>query len=347
MKRVVSSSDVISQLRLPLIVLVTYAHSYGAVAEGYRLLLSPWDTCEVLRLLVSQTLVKVAVPVFYVISGYLFFARAGQWSMAVYRQKMGRRVKSLLLPYVVWNLLMAAKLGRCSWDVLWDCVARAGMQTDWLGRENWMTAPADMPLWFLRDLMVVSLLTPIIYILLRRFGTVVMGLLTVVYLSGVGAFALPGLSMYAVYFFSLGALLGIRRLDLVATAVRYRRPAYVLTLLLGWLMMVAYGTGLFSPLMLCFRLTGAVATLALAASVLRRSSRRLPPRVVGSSYVLYLAHYVLFMSFIDAAFFRVFGTSAASCSLHYLLCPLVKAGLIVGAYMAVRRMVEWGYRKVS
>ena len=73
----VKTADVISQLRLPLIVLVTYAHSYGGVEEGYGLLSSAWNTCEFLKLLVSQTLVKVAVPAFFIISGYLFFANVG------------------------------------------------------------------------------------------------------------------------------------------------------------------------------------------------------------------------------------------------------------------------------
>ena len=66
--------DVMKRVRLPLIILVTYAHSYGAIQKGYSLLTSGWDTYEVLKLLVSQTLVKVAVPAFFVMSGYLFFS---------------------------------------------------------------------------------------------------------------------------------------------------------------------------------------------------------------------------------------------------------------------------------
>ena len=58
----VSQFQVINQLRLPLIILVTYAHSYNEVAEGYSLLESGWDTYQVLKLVVSQTLVKAAMP---------------------------------------------------------------------------------------------------------------------------------------------------------------------------------------------------------------------------------------------------------------------------------------------
>ena len=40
--KIISQYDVISALRLPLIVLVTYTHSYGGVTEGYCILGSGW-----------------------------------------------------------------------------------------------------------------------------------------------------------------------------------------------------------------------------------------------------------------------------------------------------------------
>lgn len=329
------TSDVISQLRLPLIILVTYAHSYGQVDEGYRLLSSDWDTYQFLKLLVSQTLVKVVVPVFFIISGYLFFANVREWSVNVYRQKIIRRFKTLLLPYLLWNLMMAVKLRTFSWNMFWVYGDHAGMQIDWLGNENWMTAPANMPLWFLRDLMVVSLLTPIIYILLKRFGWYVMTPLTLLYLSGVGAFAIPGLSMYSMFFFSLGAFVSIRKVDLVATMLHYETIAYAASLLLAGLMMVSYGTPIFSSLMLCFRITGAVSVFCLAKRLLSSTNLCIPKIVADSSYFIYLAHYVFFLSFINQVFFHFFGQSQVSLCVHYLLCPLLKAALFVVVYVVI------------
>ena len=201
----VSQYEVIRQLRFPMIVIVTFAHSYGKVEEGFSLLASDWNTYEFLKLLVSQTLVKVAVPVFFIMSGYLFFANVDKWDVVTYKKKILRRIKTLLLPYLIWNLLMAVKLKTFSMNMFWAFWNPAGKQIDWFGNEQLMTAPANMPLWFLRDLMVVSLLTPIIYILVRRLGYWLMAVLTVLYLSGVCAF-IPGISAYAVFFFTLGAI---------------------------------------------------------------------------------------------------------------------------------------------
>ena len=64
-------SEIFSQIRLPLIVLVTYAHSYGRVMEGYSVLGSGWNSNEVLKIVMSPTLIKVSMPMFFVMSDNL------------------------------------------------------------------------------------------------------------------------------------------------------------------------------------------------------------------------------------------------------------------------------------
>lgn len=328
----VSQYEVFRQLRFPMIVLVTFAHSYGRVEEGFSLLMSDWNTYEFLKLLVSQTLVKVAVPVFFIMSGYLFFANVETWNLQVYKAKMLRRMKTLLIPYLLWNLLMAIKLKTfCLW-AFWSFWCPAGIQTDWFGQEQLMTAPANMPLWFLRDLIVVSLLTPIVYIGLRKLGYWLLAILTILYLSGICAF-IPGLSAYAIYFFTFGAFFSIRRMDLLENLRRFEWPAYILSIAFAIAMMLTYNTPVFSSLMLCFRLVGAVAVFCLASRILSSTTKRLPSPVCDSTYFIYLAHYVFFFSFIDTAFFTILGTSTTTLSIHYLLAPLLKVFILTIIYI--------------
>lgn len=338
----ISQYEVIRQLRFPMIVLVTFAHSYGKVEEGFSLLASDWNTYEFLKLFVSQTLVKVAVPVFFIMSGYLFFANVDKWDVVTYKKKVLRRIKTLLLPYLIWNLLMAVKLKTFSMSMFWAYWDSAGKQIDLFGHEQLMMAPANMPLWFLRDLMVVSLITPIIYILVRRLGYWLMAVLTVLYLSGVCAF-IPGLSAYAVFFFTLGAFLSIRKMDLVENFKRFEWPAYGFSIILGVAMMITYSTSVFSSLMLCFRLTGAIAVFCLATRILSSTNRCLPSLVCESVYFIYLAHYVFFFSFIDTAFFTICETSISALSIHYLLCPLIKVVIFVGVYFIYRILCSFAF----
>ena len=301
---------------MPLIVLVTYAHSYGSVTEGFSLLGSEWDTYEVLKIMVSQTLVKVAMPAFFVISGYLFFANVTQWNAQTYWQKMKRRIKSLLIPYIIWNLLMAVKLQTFSLSIFWE--------------------PANMPLWFLRDLMAVSLLTPIIHIGIKKLGWWVFVILLPVYLTGIWAIQ-PNLNPYAICFFTLGAFLSINKLDLIDTCRRFEMPAYLLSAAFVLAMILTYHTLFFPPLILCFRLVGVVAAFCLAYKILSNTARRIPKTASDASYFIYFSHYVLFFGFIDSAFFSLFSTSTASLCIHYLVCPLLKAVILITIYYLYRK----------
>ena len=307
----VSQFDIINALRLPLIVLVTYAHSYGGVMEGYCVLGSGWDTYEVLKIMVSQTLVKVAMPMFFVMSGYLFFANVEQFNKEIYWQKIQRRIKTLLIPYIIWNLLMALKLKDFNLSFFME--------------------PANMPLWFLRDLMIVSLLTPIIYIGVKKLNYWVFLLLLPVYLTGIWAIQ-PGPNPYAICFFTLGAYLSIKRVNLIEACLRLEKTAYFLSVLLALAMTLSYPTITYSLLMLCFRVVSVVAIFCLAYRILSRTTKRIPQTACDASYFIYLAHYVFFFSFIDTAFFSIFGTSTLSMCAHYLLCPLVKVAIFVAIY---------------
>ena len=316
----ISQYDVISALRLPLIVLVTYAHSYGGVAEGYSLIGSGWDSYEILKIAMSQTLVKVAMPTFFVMSGYLFFANVEQFNKEIYQQKLWRRIKTLLIPYIIWNLLMAAKLKVFSLSIFWT--------------------PANMPLWFLRDLMIVSLLTPIIYIGVRKLGYWLFVLLLPIYLTGIWAIQ-PGLNPYAICFFTLGAFLSIREMNLIDTCLKLEKSAYTLTIVLALVMILSYPSVAYSLLLLCFRVVSVMAAFCLAYRIFSRTDKRIPKTVCDASYFIFLAHYVFFFSLIDDTFFSLFGMSTPSLCIHYLLCPLLKVAIFIATYYLYRKVKNY------
>ena len=168
-------------------------------------------------------------------------------------------------------------------------------------------------------------------------GGLVLMILTPLYLSGFCAFV-SGLSAYAVYFFTLGAFLGIRKMDLIATGMKYEKPSYILAIIFGLAMICTFRTPVFSSLMLCFRLAGVVAVFCLANRLLSHTPKRIPQIACDASYFVYLAHYVFFFAFIDAAFFSLFGTSPLSLCVHYLACPLLKAAILVSIYALYRFM---------
>lgn len=310
--------EIFTQLRLPLIILVTYAHSYGGVTEGYSILGSGWDTYEVLKIVVSQTLVKVAMPAFFVMSGYLFFANVTKWNTLTYWHKIKRRIKSLLIPYIIWNLLMAVKMHTYNLSIFWK--------------------PANMPLWFLRDLIIVSLLTPIIYIGVKKLGWWIIVTLLPIYMTGIWAIQ-PDLNPYAICFFTLGALLSIEKMDIMETFMRFEKPSYLLAFVFAIAMVLTYQSYTYLFTMLCFRIAGMVAVFCLAYRILSKTNHHIPQIACHASYFIYLAHYVFFLSFIDDAFFSLFGPATWSLCIHYLLCPLLKAVIYIAIYYLYRQVL--------
>lgn len=62
-------------------------------------------TYDITRLMFSRGICEIAVPVFFLISGYLFFRGMENWNTSVWVNKIKRRIKTLLVPYILWNII--------------------------------------------------------------------------------------------------------------------------------------------------------------------------------------------------------------------------------------------------
>lgn len=79
------------------IVMVIFIHMYYVEGESYVVL-------RKIEQLIGQRICLIAVPLFYIISGYLFFLKT---SKAIYsfQDKLKKRIKTLLVPYIIANIL--------------------------------------------------------------------------------------------------------------------------------------------------------------------------------------------------------------------------------------------------
>lgn len=146
------TSHAIAWLRLPLMVGVVLLHNQYTT---FQQLPQP-NVVSVLSFL-EQTLnlgvLRVCVPFFFLISGYLIVSSGGDDARA-WPQKMKRRFFTLFVPYVCWGsitLLAALALHQATWhDVLPSFWNYHGQGT-----------PLHFQFWFLRDLMCLSLVYPL------------------------------------------------------------------------------------------------------------------------------------------------------------------------------------------
>ncbi len=150
-------SFLIDWMRFPLAVLVVFIHVPRS--QGYFI---QW--------LCSDVICSMAVPLFFVISGYLYFINITDLNSPKewYVRKSISRIKSILIPYVFWALLpiliFALKkvvgmiIHQHGHEMLFDGLSR--MNFYHILWEAGNGGPEDMSLWFLRNLLIVSLFTP-------------------------------------------------------------------------------------------------------------------------------------------------------------------------------------------
>lgn len=135
---------------------------------------------------IMDTFARSAVPLLTVISGLLAYSSFNKYS---YPRFVGHKAQRLLLPFVLWNLLLAGAI-HLSYIYLQYPQAGAKLQQyqGWawinhvLGLQHF---PVNGPLYFLRDLFVVSLMTPVFAALVKHRLA-----------AGMSALALMGLFIY-------------------------------------------------------------------------------------------------------------------------------------------------------
>ena len=98
-------SKTISFLRFPLIVLVVFIHSYIMMPyHGSDVTASEVPIFYNIEFLLSEIIACIAVPLFFLISGFLFFYRLQGFNQAKYFEKIKKRFKTLFIPYLFWSV---------------------------------------------------------------------------------------------------------------------------------------------------------------------------------------------------------------------------------------------------
>jgi fucose 4-O-acetylase-like acetyltransferase len=232
---------------------------------------------DTVRILLSQGVCQIAVPVFFLISGYLFFVRLEEWTGTRYKEKMKRRVRNLVVPFLLWGLIALAV------ELAVACYKGAS-PVQWLSDRGWIlplwnngrfhfngarnilgwtmyneALPLDYPLWFVRELIVLNLFAPAIHWWVRKTKAWGLAVLFLLYLFNIWI-PLEGFHAGGTFFYSLGAYWRINRQDLTVRCRKWAVPAGIVSLLLLVGMVLTYQVHhpVYTGLCRVFTLTGSV-----------------------------------------------------------------------------------------
>lgn len=311
------TSKTISWLRFVLVMMVLLVHVHpdanpnflgtdlDCLADG-----TPGQVAYTVGVLAMLVVCNLSVPLFFFISGYLFYTSPREWNWrGVWWGKMKRRVYTLLVPYLAYNLLSATNgyvmsAVDSSFVVAWDnpsalpffgefwnsTTACVGM-TNILGFSMQLYYPADVPLWFVRDLMLMVAVSPALYWLVRRYALLWLGIIGLLFVCGVGA-TFPGFSTYALLFFSLGACFRIKEIDLLGFVQRWRLVWLGAGAVFLLLSVVWYARPYAQQFQYLFFVVGIFGLMSVGALLVRKGYCRVYPLLVRSSFFIFAAHMV-------------------------------------------------------
>ena len=325
-----------------LMIMVVFLHSYNVVttlttgnievSNGYS---------SFIQSFFSYGICTIAVPLFFIISGYLFFLNI-QGKPNEFILKFRKRIKTLVLPYLFWSIF-----GLLFYFLLQILPQSKVFFTnklisDFSISELFSTIffnPLPYQLWFIRDLVVLVILSPMIYWLIRFLNYFIV---IVLLLTWIMSFDFIVLSNESLLFFVVGSFLSIKKIDLIH--LQYSSKAWIYILL--WVVFV------FSKTLLGFEgfqniliidiigktgiLIGLWAVWTLFDFLYKNKDLTTSKffTLVSFSFFLYVFHEPI-LTMIKKVLFVLVGGSEISSLLVYIFAPLlaISISIFIGYYL--------------
>lgn len=357
-------------LRFPLAVFVVFIHSLGPnidVEQLHANALSGMAFYDYIRIFISVVIARSAVPLFFIFSGFLLFKGMERYDRNVYVGKLRKRWHTLAKPYFLWNIQFVLwslrfivggiLLHGKPWSGVGDYFMESGYlhmlwdsgvwdeRTTWLGNDVYKSSPILFPFWYVRDLMVLVIISPVVHWLVKRLRISFILLLLAVYLLDIRPSWCSSTIVTGSLFFSVGAYFAIMKQDFTQVLWRWRQ---VICPLAVALIIVQTATGAdkgdYASRMVHLWLV-VVQTLAfiIAAHALCRFNhfnrlKELNKSLAETSFFIFAFH-VFILGHVRNVITKItpMNDTWYMQTIDYLLIPIVCVGICIAMYAAGRR----------
>lgn len=325
-------SETITWLRFPLIFLIIMLHCYSVQRlegnhETYFKVVYPF----------ALWLGETGVPVFFFISGYLFFL-----SKKDYQQKLRDRVYTLLIPYLLWNsillffYLIAYAIGHPLVifktniaDYNWVDYIRVFWDRGEFDRGN--SAPLLCPLWYIRNLLVMSVLSPFLYYIIKYIREAFLLAVAVWWVNtNDNAF-----TQQTILFFGLGAYFSIFGINPLKKVVENKRLFLTFFSLLASIDILVH-VSISTPLNLMIHrlaLLFNIPAMFLLAYMLNRKSHNIYTSFLSqAAFIVFCVHYPIVLVLRKICVIVFTNSTDIVHIILYFVCVILTTSLSVGFY---------------
>ena len=334
-------SETIGVLRFPLMVCVVLQHIFIVNKDRYLFTM----LCDKY---IIPSFVYIAVPLFFFISGFLFFIYVDNFGSIEYFGKIKKRMIRLVIPFLLWGVLALVikyifyRFGGEKVAYMFDHPLK------WIYLIVWR--PVNYPLWFIRDLIFIILISPVIYFLIKRLKFVFVFILGIawlcwhknifdlfgleLYLRSQNIFDVYGLDFVSLFFFSFGAWFALLKRDFTLDFKRLFPIAIVLYVVftIGRFAIVdEYWAEIFNRLAILFGLMSAV---VIVYELVRTGKVKRNMFLESGSQFIYYYHAIFIMYYIKVLYHLglLHTDSSFVYSLVYLSVPIITILLGLGLY---------------
>lgn len=356
-------SKTISFLRFPLTVGVVFIHfniAEGFLVHGVKYGLNNPDWYYHIIIFFSDVLPRIGMPLFFIISGFLFFYRKG-FNENVYKQKLKSRTITLLLPFFLWNsLAIFIKVLKNLYSNTYNLILSPerlfhtyftnfedqGIFVKSAVNETTLTAiskipfPIDLPLWYVRDLMVMIIIAPVVFSLIRKLGywcIIILGLLW--YFRILVFEGYPILLFQATFFFSCGAYFSIKEINVCKILCRTEITKFIpiLYILIAMVDTFTKNTDYNFAIHQIGILLGIISVVVISTYLVERGVK-INTTLTNCSFFVFALHYLIMPS-IGILLFTLLDLSDNTYSLLFLffICPTITIVICVLLYIILRR----------
>ena len=342
-------SKTIAAVRFPMAFLVVMIHGYFIKvifnSGKTEIDFSNYPIFPKAMLFIGE-ITSVAVPVFFIISGFLFFYKISEFNKECYFSKLNKRIHSLLIPYLFWNTVvpLVSVLGHLLAPNVFS--GNSSNISDYSWKELimmfWNNADSGYPvssqLWFLRDLMIVVLASPLIYLFVKY--TKIWG---VILLWGLWVFDIEpnitGLNIISFFLFSLGAYFSICKKNFVTVFLGMYNKGIGLFYLFVLIMAVYFDSTVYSPYFhkLCISV-GIVFVIGLTANYLLKGGKS-SSFLSKSSMFIYLIHPMPIIFLKKIVIMIVKPSNDIEALLVYITCSVVITLICLSLFWVMRKYV--------
>lgn len=347
-------------LRFPLAVVVVIVHVFSSNnINGYQFVDS--YLFEKIYTFVLAFLKGVSVPIYFFISGYVFFiTKSGNFNLSIYSNKIKNRIKTLFIPYIIWNgiavFLELFKFLPPFASLLDDTIEhnitlKNILSAFWMYGGNltkntpdFSVYPINHALWFIRDLMIVVICSPLVYFCLRFTKVISLLILGVLYIyAPYSNFAYFPQLTTAFFFFSLGGYLSIFHFDLVTICKKFLRISLIIYLINSTLFYIIsptnfYGADILKTIntFVCIPLAFGTTSMLLERKIIKSNAF-----LSSASFFIYISHCLIVRKIKILLFMLINPSSEYEVILIYLLAIVSTIGLLLLSFAIMRKYTPY------